>query len=270
MYQDFGLEPGLEGRDQLDATFQLRGGWELNGHLDRNFVHFQDSSFADYTVGSATGPAYQAEEKFSGLVWQTRVTTPTWQQLGAVLLYQTGKAAIFEEGTTGSGWFLNGTLNLRPASTVRIAASATVFRLDRLDGSEFARATIPRLKLEYQPTRSLFFRAIGEYRSEQPRGAAGSSHGRLALRGRTPPAGHPLRRTAGGSARLLRADPGHGGVPGVRQLAGDGPGVQLVESRASERRVLPEAGVSDTAVAGRTGGTGGNRYTHLIPSAARI
>jgi hypothetical protein len=166
LYQDFGFEPGLEGRDQLDATFQLRGGWELNGHLDRNFVHFQDSSFADYTVGSATGPAYQAEEKFSGLVWQARVTTPTWQQLGAVVQYQRGKAAIFEEGTTGSGWFLTGNLNLRPASTVRVTASGTVFRLDRLDGSEFASATIPRLKLEYQPSRALFFRAIGEYRSE--------------------------------------------------------------------------------------------------------
>jgi len=98
------------------------------------------------------------------------VTTPTWQQLGAVVQYQRGKAAIFEEGTTGSGWFLTGNLNLRPASTVRVTASGTVFRLDRLDGSEFARATIPRLKLEYQPSRALFFRAIGEYRSES-RGA---------------------------------------------------------------------------------------------------
>ncbi len=166
LYQDFGFEPGLEGRDQLDATFQLRGGWELNGHLDRNFIHFQDSSFADYTLGSGTGPAYLPEDKFSGLVWQMKVTTPTWQQLGAVIQYQRGEAAIFEEGTTGSGWSLIGSLNLRPASTVRITASATVFRLDRLDGSEFARATIPRLRLEYQPNRSLFFRAIGEYRSE--------------------------------------------------------------------------------------------------------
>jgi hypothetical protein len=45
--------------------------------------------------------------------------------------------------------------------------SGTIFRLDRLDGTEFARSTIPRLKLEYQPTRALFFRAIGEYRSER-------------------------------------------------------------------------------------------------------
>jgi hypothetical protein len=42
-----------------------------------------------------------------------------------------------------------------------------VFRLRRLNGTEFARSTIPRLKLEYQPSRSLFFRAIGEYRSER-------------------------------------------------------------------------------------------------------
>jgi hypothetical protein len=39
--------------------------------------------------------------------------------------------------------------------------------LFRLDGSEFARSTIPRLKVEYQPNRALFFRVIGEYRSER-------------------------------------------------------------------------------------------------------
>jgi hypothetical protein len=48
-----------------------------------------------------------------------------------------------------------------------VAATGTVFRLYRLNGTEFARSTIPRLKLEYQPNRSLFFRAIGEYRSER-------------------------------------------------------------------------------------------------------
>jgi hypothetical protein len=34
------------------------------------------------------------------------------------------------------------------------------------DDSEFARSTIPRLKLEYQPKRALFFRMIAEYRSD--------------------------------------------------------------------------------------------------------
>jgi hypothetical protein len=167
LYDHFGFKPGLEGREQADATFQLRGGWELNGHAERNFVNFQDSSFAGYTIGAAGGPAYLPADDFSGLTGTVKLTTPTWRQLGATLSYGRGRAAIFQEGTTGRGWQLVGGVDLRPATTVRITALATLFRLFRLDGSEFARSTIPRLKLEYQPNRSLFFRVIGEYRSER-------------------------------------------------------------------------------------------------------
>jgi hypothetical protein len=167
LYDRFGFKPGLEGKEQLDATFQLRGGWELNGHTERVFVNFQDSSFAGYTIGSAVGPAYLPEDDFSGFTGQFKVTTPTWRKLGAELTYGFGRSAIFEEGTTGKGWQLTGSLALRPTPTVRVSGLATVFRLSRLDGSEFARSTIPRLKLEYQPNRALFFRAIGEYRSER-------------------------------------------------------------------------------------------------------
>jgi hypothetical protein len=167
LYDGFGFKPGLEGAESMDATFQLRGGWELNGHFERDFVNFQDSTFASYTVGNAAGPAYRPDDAFSGFVWLARVTTPTWRQLGAEVQYRRGRAAIFQEGTTGRAWLLTGRLDLRPTSTVRIAATGTAFRLFRLDGSEFARSIIPRLKLEYQPKRALFFRAIGEYRSER-------------------------------------------------------------------------------------------------------
>ena len=166
-YDQFGFKPGLEGREQADATFQLRGGWELNGHAERNFVNFQDSTFAGYTIGSAAGPAYLPVDDFSGFSGTVKVTTPTWRQLGATASYGRGRAAIFQEGTTGRGWQLIGGVDLRPASTVRVTATGTVFRLFRLDGSEFARSTIPRLKVEYQPNRALFFRVIGEYRSER-------------------------------------------------------------------------------------------------------
>ena len=165
-YDQFGFKPALEGFDQVDATVQLRGGWELNGHVQRDFVDFQDSTYAGYTVGSAGGPVYQPAEDFSGFWWQTQVTTPTWQQFGGFLQYRNGRAAIFQEGGTGNYWQLTGELDFRPVSTVRMALTGIVFRLDRLDGREFARSTIPRLKIEYQPRRELFFRAIGEYRSD--------------------------------------------------------------------------------------------------------
>ena len=167
LHDDFGFKPGLEGREQLDATFQLRGGWALNTHWERDFVNFQDSSFAAYTVGSGTGAAYLPSDDFSGFTGEVKVTTPTWRQLGAEMSYARGRVAIYEEGSTGRGWQMAGGLELRPSSTVRITASGTVYRLDRLNGSEFARSTIPRLKMEYQPNRALFFRVIGEYRSER-------------------------------------------------------------------------------------------------------
>ena len=167
LYDNFGFKQGIEGLEQYDATFQLRGGWELNGHVERNFVNFQDSSFASYTVGSATGPAYLPPEDFSGWTGEVKVTTPTWRQLGANLSYGRGRVAIFQEGTTGQGWQMVGSVDLRPTTTIRVTALGTLFRLFRLDGSEFARSTIPRLQLEYQPNRALFFRVIGEYRSER-------------------------------------------------------------------------------------------------------
>ncbi|HEX6104872.1 MAG TPA: DUF5916 domain-containing protein [Gemmatimonadales bacterium] len=167
LYDKFGFRPGLEGADWVDATFQLRGGWELNGRVQRDFVTFQDSTYADYTVGAAAGSAYRPADDFSGFTGTVGITTPTWRKLNATLSYRRGRAAIFEEAATGRGWQLTGELGLRPTSTVRVTANTTLLRLGRLDGSEFARATIPRLKLEYQPSRALFFRAIGEYRSER-------------------------------------------------------------------------------------------------------
>ena len=167
LYDDFGFKEGLEGFEQFEAIFQLRGGWELNAHLQRDFVKFQDSSFAGYTAGSATGPEYLPPDDFSGVNWTAKVATPTWRRLGAEVSYLRGRVPIFQEGASGSGRQLTGRLELRPAPTVRIAASGTAFHLYRRDGSEFARSIIPRLQTEYQPNRALFFRAIGEYRSER-------------------------------------------------------------------------------------------------------
>jgi len=58
--------------------------------------------------------------------------------------------------------------NIERDDSVRIEGSLVSPRISRdRDGSEFARVAIPRLKLEYQPRRSLFFRFITEYGSER-------------------------------------------------------------------------------------------------------
>ena len=41
------------------------------------------------------------------------------------------------------------------------------FPIRSIDGTTYARVTIPRLKAEYQPTRALFVRVVSQYRADR-------------------------------------------------------------------------------------------------------
>ena len=59
-------------------------------------------------------------------------------------------------------------LNWRPTTALRVNALWTHRTLDRArDGSRFATADIPRLKLEYQLSRSIFVRYVGQYFAQE-------------------------------------------------------------------------------------------------------
>jgi hypothetical protein len=58
---------------------------------------------------------------------------------------------------------LGAAVDLRPTPAVRISAQYSRLTLHRRDGSWYSTEDIPRLKLEYQATRSIFFRVVGQY-----------------------------------------------------------------------------------------------------------
>jgi hypothetical protein len=123
-------------------------------------------SFATGAPGATT--PYLPLERVSGPSLQLGATTPTWRALDATATLSRGRVPIFAEGSEGTRTSLSGGLSARPGESLRMAATVTVQRLTRRrDGGEFARTVIPRLKLEYQPSRALFFRAVGEYRAER-------------------------------------------------------------------------------------------------------
>jgi hypothetical protein len=96
------------------------------------------------------------------------LTTPTFKRFNASVDARSNAVAIFAEASEGQESRVSGSVAVRPTESVRLDASTTFSRISRAsDGSEFARTIIPRLKLEYQPTRALFFRAVAEYRSER-------------------------------------------------------------------------------------------------------
>jgi hypothetical protein len=78
---------------------------------------------------------------------------------------------IFAEGSEGRELRATGTLTMRPTKSVRSEASLILSQLDRaFDESEYARTVIPRVKVEYQPTRALFFRVVSQYQAQRTTG----------------------------------------------------------------------------------------------------
>lgn len=164
--RDF-LEAGaLEGRQTFDANVRLRGGWRPGGGLSRNFFVFDPAAYAGYAVQAPGGATpFTPPERLSGAVVPSlSLTTPTWRWGDATLRTSLGTVPIFPEAARGRELRTSLTANLRPSRSLRITASTTVSRLERArDGSEFARTILPRLRVDYQPSRALFFRYIGEY-----------------------------------------------------------------------------------------------------------
>jgi len=160
------LKNAIEGTESGDANLSIRGGWRAGVHGEHHFVDFEPGDYTSYeTSRGGTLSPYQPPAGVSdGFSFSGSVTTPTFQALNATAKLSRGRGAIFAEASRGYETRLTASLSLRPTGSIRLTASNTYSRITRdRDGSEFARTIIPRLKLEYQPSRSLFFRVVGEY-----------------------------------------------------------------------------------------------------------
>jgi hypothetical protein len=170
-YADFAGSGPIEGNDNVHLMAQLRGGWSLGGNAERSFVHFDPQMYVGYGVYREDGTieAYQPPDKLDGEYSSSfSVTTPTYQTFNGTFEVAYGDVAIFPEASAGRETGVAAGLSLRPTELIRIEATTTYSRITRTrDGTEFARTIIPRLKLEYQPTRAFFFRAVTEYRFER-------------------------------------------------------------------------------------------------------
>ena len=170
-YRTFASDPPIEGEDSIDLMVQLRGGWLLHGRGSRDFVRFDPNDYSGYTVQRPDGTiaAYPFPALLSGTYGATiGVTTPMFRTFNIKAELRQADGAIFPEAAEGSETRVTLGANLRPTETIRVEATVTSSRIVRArDQSEFARTVIPRLRIEYQPRRSLFFRVVGEYRSQR-------------------------------------------------------------------------------------------------------
>lgn len=196
-YRDFVSADPIEGEIAVNSSFTLRGGWDVNAGLSNDFTRFDPGAYADYSLQASAGPApfTLSPGVFDAWGGNVRINTPQYPLWSASLNLRTGTTAIFPEASRGSSRSVSGTLTLRPTASLRASGSLTWNRLLRTsDRSEFGRSIIPRLKVEFQPTSSLFFRWVGEYRSDRQAALRDPTTGLPILIGGVPGSGFESNR----------------------------------------------------------------------------
>lgn len=96
--------------------------------------------------------------------WALTIGTPQLKWISFNALYLIGQDENYSEWSSGNLMHLVVTANIRPSEKLRIAANYEERDYRRVtNGRQVLLKRDPRLKIEYQVTRSIFVRAIGEY-----------------------------------------------------------------------------------------------------------
>ena len=169
-YRDFfNLGSTLEGSLNEQWLFTLRGGWGINAHWQNNHQRFDPPDYAGYQIDSGGTPAPFVIPHGRYNLWggDMGFTTPS-RALSFNADVGAGAGVIFAEAREGR-WFSGvAGLTWKPTAGLRVDGSVVHLRLTRTpDGSWFSTANIPRLKIEYQLNRAIFFRYVGQYTAQE-------------------------------------------------------------------------------------------------------
>ena len=216
--------PLLETAESISPSATLRGGWQLNASLSRNSFAYDPSAYEGFTV-RGQGPADEPLPPFSFAVpgreknqlgGSFRVTTPTLRFFSASTALSYGQTPIFREAAPGRSTRIDGSLELRPTTSLRTSLQFSRLTLDRTrDDSRFSKETIPRIKTEYQISRAFFLRLVGQY-AARSRSPLVSRLGYPSFRERRHGRRHCIERVLDGLARQLSTDARNPGVLRLR------------------------------------------------------
>ena len=165
-YDDFLAGRGpLERKLHIDSNFSLRGGWQTGASVLFERYDYDPSLFTGVAVlaGDTVEP-FVATPHLPNLDYVLSVNTPRLYGVTTNLFVIWGKDENFFEWANAN--IVYGTLSVqwRPSERVRVDFDHNLQSFERrTDNSYVGIRRVPRLRLEYQATRSIFVRYVGEY-----------------------------------------------------------------------------------------------------------
>jgi hypothetical protein len=182
----------IEKKLHINNNFLLRGGWQIGASVLTETFGFDDEFYSDLYVAEGEGGGLVRMEPFVGrgrianLDYVLSMTTPNFRRVSASASYVWGRDENFYEWAPANIGWLSGSITFRPTDQLRLTTSYNSQSARRVaDGSTVARTQIPRIRAEYQITRSIFVRAVGEYRADFADDLRDTDHGNEPIYRRT-------------------------------------------------------------------------------------
>jgi hypothetical protein len=158
----------------FNVNTTLKGGWNLTGSLLLETFGYPHEIYGGYRVevptfdGGADTVAFVGRPRIPNRDYVLSVETPEYKHFSARAFTLWGNDENFFEWSPGRILFVDLGLTWRPTGKFRLDGTYALQQVRRgSDGSLVNVAHLPRLKMEYQLSRPIFIRLVGEYSREQ-------------------------------------------------------------------------------------------------------
>ena len=162
----------IEKKLHFNNNFVLRGGWQVGASVLTETFGFDPDLYADLYVQAPVSTGYEfvpfkGRGRIENLDYVLSVTTPNFRRVSGNAMYVWGRDENFYEWAPSDIEWISASVSFRPTEQLRLTTSYNSQWYRRAaDGSTVARTQIPRIRAEYQITRAIFVRAVGEYRAD--------------------------------------------------------------------------------------------------------
>jgi hypothetical protein len=157
----------------FNTNTRFKGGWQFGASLLTESFGYPADLYADYalevtTAGGLDTVPFTGRPTIPNLDYVLTLTTPELSHFSGNVLFLWGRDENFYEWASANITWLDLSLDWRPTDKLRVNG---LYRLQyvgrRTDGSTVNIWRSPRLKLEYQLSRPIFLRLVGEYTTER-------------------------------------------------------------------------------------------------------
>jgi hypothetical protein len=157
----------LKNDNSLSVT--LRGGWRLGAIFFPESFKYDPALYAGYAIERRVGTVvdtipFTGTDRLQNWDIGINIQTPQYAKFNAFLSVLSGQDENFLEWSSAWIWYVTATADVRPTDKLRISARYQRQQFVRLsDWTTAGKRDIPRIKIEYQLSRPIFLRVVGQY-----------------------------------------------------------------------------------------------------------